>query len=130
MLDALRYTICSIQGINEEEDKWIGSIKAQWDYMNNGKNEWRTVIGVFGAVIDLDDDFGTFNPCAEIASKDDYFDNITRQLNNITKEEVDKVRAKFGKGFHLEKKCSHNMNKKWLLTSFYLKCDKCGYEEG
>ena len=96
MLDALRYTICTIQAGTSDED----------------------------------DDFGTFNPCAKID-----LSSVTGYLNNISDEEVDKVRAKFGKGFRLEKitieaKCSHNMNKKWLLTSFYLKCEKCGYEEG
>lgn len=131
--DALRYLICNIQGNmkNDETPKWIGSFESHWSYLE-GTSVWKTPIITMSD--DEDDDFGTFNPCRKID-----LSGICHSLNNISDEEVDKVRAAFDKNWkkcegqplgNYKLPCSHNMNKKWLLTSFYLKCEKCGYEEG
>jgi len=135
--DALKYLICNIQG----NMKYPTPPKCQGTFLSddlmeifsykNGENKWSTPVVLMSD--DEDDDFGTFNPFSKID-----LSSITHSLNNISDEEVDKVRAAFDKNWKkcegqplgsYKLPCSHNMNKKWLLTSFYFKCDKCGFEE-
>jgi hypothetical protein len=110
--DALRYIICNVQSGIKEKSKWEE---------NQGSTEelaWSYKTPILTMSDDEDDDFGTFNPCRKID-----LSGLLESLNNVTDEEVDKVRS------HFKPKCSHNMIKKHLLTSFYFKCDKCGFEE-
>jgi hypothetical protein len=126
--DALRYIICNVQSGIKEKSKWEE---------NQGSTEelaWSYKTPILTMSDDEDDDFGTFNPCRKID-----LSGLLESLNNVTDEEVDKVRAQFGKNWvpcvgqkldiDLKKSCSHNMIKKHLLTSFYFKCEKCGFEE-
>lgn len=77
---------------------------------------------------DDDLDFGTF---------DFDFEDL---IDVLDAKELDRLNMDYDylvdKTFENENKinaptrCVHEMEKKYLLTSFYLRCKKCGYEEG
>lgn len=85
---------------------------------------------------DNDLDFGTFDNSLELDFEDliDLLDN--RELDRMNMD-YDYLSKDLDKTFENESKinsspknqCSHEMERKYLIYSFYLKCKKCGHEE-
>ena len=69
---------------------------------------------------DPQDDFGTYQVGKSTEFKPEYVINLHRPVLDNSHREIYLGR---------KESCSHDMEKKFLLTSHYHKCKKCGFEE-
>ena len=88
--------------------------------------------------IDDDLDFGTFDPSGIQIDFEELIDLLdTKDLDRLNMD-YDFLTGASDKTFENESKintkprsvCKHDMEKKFLITSFYFKCKKCDHEEG